>query len=91
LGTAAQIKSLAEDIGLRRLWLVGNKVQNEEEASFLRSEATSLPLLGILPGDAGVQEADRLGMAVYDYVPALRQAAEKMVAVLDAQIAPQMG
>ena len=35
LGTAAQIKKLAADIGLTRLWLVGNKVRDEEEAAFL--------------------------------------------------------
>ncbi|MCP4270762.1 MAG: hypothetical protein GY781_02175 [Gammaproteobacteria bacterium] len=28
LGTGAQIKKLATDIGLSRLWLVGNKVQD---------------------------------------------------------------
>src|SRR5512141_44049 len=38
LGTAAQIKKLANDIGLMRLWLVGNKVRNEEEAKFLEKE-----------------------------------------------------
>ena len=32
LGTAAQIKKLANDIGLKRLYLVGNKVRNEDEA-----------------------------------------------------------
>lgn len=79
LGTASQIKKLANDIGLRRLWLVGNKVRSEEEASFLEAETPGLPVLGFLPADLRVQEADRLGVAVYDYVPALRQAAEKMV------------
>lgn len=78
LGTAVQIKKLAHDIGLTRLWLVGNKVRNEDEAEFLRSETPGLPLLGMLPSDTAVQEADRLGIAVYDYVPALRQAAEEM-------------
>ena len=36
LGTAAQIKKLANDIGLTRLWLVGNKVRNSEEAAAYR-------------------------------------------------------
>jgi CO dehydrogenase maturation factor len=76
LGTAAQIKKLAADIGLTRLWLVGNKVRNEDEAAFLRAETPGLPVLGILPADLAVQEADRLGIAVYDHVPALRRAAE---------------
>jgi CO dehydrogenase maturation factor len=82
LGTAAQIKKLANDIGLTRLWLVGNKVRNDEEAKFLESESPGLPVLGFLPADLKVQEADRLGIPVYDHVPALKSAAEKMVAEL---------
>jgi CO dehydrogenase maturation factor len=82
LGTAAQIKSLAADIGLTRLWLIGNKVRNEEEGTFLRNETPGLPVLGLLPADLAVQEADRLGMAVYDYVPALRQVGADMAQAL---------
>jgi CO dehydrogenase maturation factor len=76
LGTAAQIKKLANDIGLDHMWLVGNKVRNQDEAEFLRTESPGIPLLGWLPADLAVQEADRLGEAVYDKVPALRSAAE---------------
>ncbi len=79
LGTAAQIKKLANDIGLTRLFLVGNKVRNPDEEAFLASETPGVPLLGYLPSDERVQEADRLGEPVYDYVPALRQAAETIM------------
>src|SRR5512139_2589897 len=72
MGTAAQIKKLANDIGLTRIWLVGNKVRNPEEEMFLRAETPEIPVLGFLPADLKVQEADRLGIAVYDHVPALR-------------------
>ena len=78
LGTAAQIKKLAEDIGLKRLFLVGNKVRNAEEVAFLAAETPGLPVLGWLPADPGVQEADRLGLAVWDYVPGLREAAKEI-------------
>ena len=78
LGTAAQIRKLANDIGLTRLWLVGNKVRDPEEMAFLQTETPGLPVLGTLPIDLGVQEADRLGIPVYDYVPALREAASAM-------------
>ncbi|OQY84453.1 MAG: hypothetical protein B6D40_05365 [Anaerolineae bacterium UTCFX3] len=70
LGTAAQIKKLANDIKLDRLYLVGNKVRNEEEAKFLETETPGLPLLGFLPADLRVQEADRRGIPVYDHVTA---------------------
>ena len=84
LGTAVQIKKLATDIGLERIWLVGNKVRNEDEAEFLRDQTPGLPVLGMLPADLAVQEADRLGTAVYDHVPALRQSAQEMAQMLTA-------
>jgi CO dehydrogenase maturation factor len=77
IGTAVQIARLAHDIGLKRIALVGNKAGGEDDVLFLRSTAAAigLPLLGVLPAHAAVQEADRRGVAVYDYVPALRSAA----------------
>ena len=78
LGTAAQIRKLAQDIGLTRLFLVGNKVRNPDEHRFLQGEAADLPLLGVLPADLRVQEADRTGIPVYDHVPALREAASQI-------------
>jgi CO dehydrogenase maturation factor len=85
LGTAAQIKKLANDIGLKRLWLVGNKVRNPDEEAFLRNETPGLPILGMLHADLAVQEADRLGIAVYDHVPALKQSAWQMAEALVRQ------
>ena len=82
LGTAAQIKKLANDIGLQRLWLVGNKIRMPEEIDFLQAESPGMPLLGTLPADLGVQEADRLGVAVYDYVPTLKSVAVEMANIL---------
>ena len=78
LGTARQIKKLANDIGLERLWVVGNKVRSEEEGEFIAENSPGLPVLGTLPADMAVQEADRLGIPVYDHVPALRESAERM-------------
>ena len=86
LGTASQIKKLAHDIGLKRLWLVGNKVRNDEEADFLKAETPDLPVLGMLPADLAVQEADRLGIPVYEHVQILRYEAERMAILLDEHI-----
>lgn len=82
LGTAAQIKRLSRDIGLDRLWLVGNKVRTEEEVRFLEANSPGLPLLGTLPMELGVLDADRLGVPVYDHVPALHAAAVDIAARL---------
>jgi len=78
IGTARQIKKLANDIGLDRLWLVGNKVRNQDESGFLETNTPGIPVLGFLPADLGVQEADRLGIPVYNHVPTLRDSAQKI-------------
>jgi CO dehydrogenase maturation factor len=86
LSTAEQIKKLANDIGLKRLYLVGNKVRDAHEAEFLASQTTGLPLLGYLPADLSAQEADRLGIAVYDHVPALRLAAAEIAKEMEEDL-----
>jgi CO dehydrogenase maturation factor len=86
LGTAAQIRKLANDIGLHRLWLVGNKIGNEQESNFLKNETPGIPVLGMLPADMAVQEADRLGKSVYDYVPSLHLAAEAIAKLLISEL-----
>ncbi|NDJ74795.1 MAG: AAA family ATPase [Chloroflexi bacterium] len=86
LGTAAKIKTLAADLGLDRLWLVGNKVRGEGDAEFLAAESPGIPLLGTLPHALDVQTADRQGIAVYDHVAALRDAATAMARTLSAQL-----
>jgi len=86
LGTAAQIKKLANDIGLHRLWLVGNKIRNSEEMDFINRETPGLPVLGGVLLDVRVQEADRLGLPVYEYIPELKQSANEMADKLDQMI-----
>lgn len=86
LGTAAQIRKLAADIGVSRLWLVGNKVRNEEEAAFIARESPGIPVLGTLPADLAVQEADRLGIPVYDHVPALQRYAKEMARAVETSV-----
>ena len=83
LGTAAQIKKLANDIGLTRLYLVGNKVRNHEEVEFIEAELPDLPLLGYLPADLRVEEADRFGVPVYEHIKSLRDAAHQISETLD--------
>ena len=86
IGTTIQIKSLAEDLGLTDLLLVGNKVRSAEEVEYLENANHNLPLLGYLPHDLGVQEADRLGVAVYDHVNSLKNAAISIALELESRI-----
>lgn len=79
LGTASQIKSLAEDLNLAEMHIVGSKVQDEEDRDFIRENSPGLPVMGFIPVDPGVRQADRQGVAAYDLSPALAQAAAEIV------------
>ena len=57
--------------------------RDDDERAFLEAETPGIPVLGFLPADLKVQEADRLGIPVYDHVPGLKDAAEKMVQKLE--------
>lgn len=82
LGTAAQIEAMAGSIGITKLWLVGNRVRDDGDLDFLREEA-ALPLLGHLPEESAVAEADRSGTSVYAAVPSMREAAARIADDLD--------
>jgi CO dehydrogenase maturation factor len=88
LGTAEQIKGLAGDLRLTRLYLVGSKVQGEDDRDFIRLHSPALPVLGFLPVDPGVREADRSGAPVFDAAPLLAEAARDLAAALDRELQP---
>lgn len=84
LGTAEQIRYLASEIGVSRIFLVANKVRGPKDEEFIRAHAGGLPVLGALPFSADAVAADQGGVAVFDEAPALVAAAEKIVAELEA-------
>jgi CO dehydrogenase maturation factor len=60
--TAGRTIVLAEELGLRRVYGVGNKARPEDD-EFFRTVAAeyNVPLAGIVPEDDDVAEADRSG------------------------------
>lgn len=58
LETARTIKKLAEDIGLKNLAVVGNKVRNETDKEFLISSLPGFDFLGFIPYDQAIVDAD---------------------------------
>jgi CO dehydrogenase maturation factor len=79
LGTAEQIKNLAADLKLTRLFIVGSKVLDEADAQFIRDNSPGLEMIGYLPDDPRVRTADREGVAVYSIAPELAQAAKDII------------
>jgi CO dehydrogenase maturation factor len=81
LAIAAQIRDLARDIHLDRLFLVGSKTAGQADRDFITARSPDLPVLGFLSFDPEVRESDRAGLAAYDLSARL---AGETRAILDA-------
>jgi CO dehydrogenase maturation factor len=77
--TAGHIKKLASEINLNRIVLVGNKVRNEADESFLRKNLPDFEFLGFIPYNDALIEADLNGMAPYDVDSPARERVREMI------------
>lgn len=68
LDTASQIQYLANEIGVKNIVCVLNKVSDANEEAFVNKELEKrgIPLLGILPYHSSIREADMKGISLFD-------------------------
>ena len=64
--TAHQIKKLAQDLGLKNIVLVGNKIRNDQDKEFLIRQLPGFTFLGFLPYNNQIIEADLEGRAPFE-------------------------
>jgi CO dehydrogenase maturation factor len=83
LSTAARVRQLAEDIGIKQVYVVGNKVRGESDWAFIQ-EQSPVPALGYLSANPELTEADLRGEGVFDAAPKAVEEARKIVAALEA-------
>jgi CO dehydrogenase maturation factor len=83
LQTAARVEELAGDIGIRRVYAVGNKVRSEDDWDFIR-ENSPVPTLGYLSVNPELTEADMKGLGIFDAAPHAVEDARRIVAALEA-------
>jgi CO dehydrogenase maturation factor len=81
--TARQVKELAADLGIRRVYVVANKVAGEADLAMVREHLPDIPLLGSISYNEKVIEADKLGVSPYDTDPAIRAEVEKIIAAFE--------
>jgi CO dehydrogenase maturation factor len=74
LETAHRIARLAKDIGLENIAVVGNKVHNQREREFITSGLTGFELLGFIPYDQTMMDADISGKSFVNASPSITSA-----------------
>lgn len=65
--TYKNVKRLADDLGVKQVRVVANKVRNEDDEAFVKSKIPEQDLLGFIHYNTEVIDADRQGKSPYDF------------------------
>ncbi len=86
--TAHSIDRLAQDIGLRNVALVANKVRSQSDREFLIATLPNSEFLGFIPYDQKIIEADQANRSLLDASPPVLAEVKKIYQSLLASVQP---
>jgi CO dehydrogenase maturation factor len=81
--TARQIESLAHGLGVKEVFVVGNKIRQEGEKDFIQQHLAGMKFLGFMSYTGDTIKADLDGKSPYDASPGAVEEAKKIKAALD--------
>ena len=71
--TYKNVKRLADDLGVKQVSVVANKVRSAEDEAFIQSRIPAEDLLGFIHYNSEVIDADRQGKSPYDFSQRLNE------------------
>jgi len=77
--TAFRINELAGEIGITKVYAVANRVRNKEEKNFIGGLLSGFQILGYLPYDNRVIEADQKNYVLWEYCNNLYSEVKKII------------
>jgi len=80
--TASEIEKLSTDLGIMKISIVGNKIHNDEDISYLQSRLPQNKLLGFIHYDQAIIEAEQKGRSVLDASPLVSHDVRKIFTIL---------
>jgi CO dehydrogenase maturation factor len=84
LETAQTISKLAKDLGLNNIAIVGNKIRNDSDKEFIISNLPGVEVLGFIPYDSLITEADLANQPIFTASP---QTAKEVKKIFDMLVA----
>jgi CO dehydrogenase maturation factor len=82
LQTAKAIKKLAGDIGIKQIYVVGNKVRDQADRDFVLENLSDFQVIGCISNSPQAIEADRQGISVFDLDAAMVEEAKAIASEL---------
>ena len=83
LQTARHVESLARGLGVKEVFVVGNKIQKDTDRQFIEKNLGGMKILGYMSFAGDTVQADLDGRSPYDASPAAVEEAKKIKAALD--------
>ncbi|MCJ7547528.1 MAG: carbon monoxide dehydrogenase accessory protein CooC [Deltaproteobacteria bacterium] len=85
ISTAKQIRRLALDLGVQKVYGVGNKVTSPVDRALIEQGLSELSFLGYLSFNQKVIEADKQGISPYDLDGAIKKEVQEIVKRLQGE------
>ncbi len=82
IDTAGHIHKLASEIGLKNIAVVGNKIRGKKDEAFLQKHLNDLEIIGFIPYDDTLIEADLDGVSPFDVDTAAKTNINEMISRL---------
>ena len=86
MNTARQIRKLGEDLKIKNMMIVGNKVNSEEDRRLIEEHLSDFPILGHMSFNPKVLQADREGKSPYDIDEKIKEEVEVILKELEKRI-----
>lgn len=67
--TAMTVKDLAKGLGVKRVFVVGNKIRNEADKDFIKENIQDMEVIGFIGFNHEIMEADIKGLSTYIHSP----------------------
>ncbi|MCX6013757.1 MAG: carbon monoxide dehydrogenase, partial [Chloroflexi bacterium] len=65
--TAESIKKLSSDLGIKKCFVVGNKIKKDSDREFIKGNTSGFEVIGYINYHPELAEADLKGESVFDY------------------------
>jgi CO dehydrogenase maturation factor len=65
---ATKIRKLGQDIGIKNILILGNRVKGPEDEQLIRESLSGFEVIGFLPEQEEIVEADRAGRRAYENI-----------------------
>lgn len=81
---AERIRKLGQDIGIKKIVVLGNRVKDQADEELIRSSLPGYEILGFLPESSEITNADRNGVRAFDNIHKAPEALFKIADRLQA-------